>query len=183
MALRIKAYKPGEDLRRELSRPWGLLLTNDEISSGRLEETINQLRPSMILTVGDVTTLVFLERGLKPRVALVDLKTLRGPCQLGLEGRMPIVCEMVNPPGHIVHNAEDVISRAIERGGLVVVKGEEDLLVIPSILALPEGAVVAYGQPNVGIVLIRVDKDKKEKAKELLSLMSEVEIDASAIPS
>jgi len=181
--LKLKAYKIDERLRRELSRPWGLVLTNDDIAHGRLEETVERMRPRLILTVGDVTTHTFLERGVEPKIALVDMRTLRGPYRIDLTKRMRIICELINPPGHIVAIAERTISEAIEKGGLVLVKGEEDLLVIPSILALPEGALVAYGQPNVGVVLIRVDKDKKEKAKELLRSMSEVEINDSAISS
>ncbi|MCS7140172.1 MAG: DUF359 domain-containing protein [Candidatus Nezhaarchaeota archaeon] len=181
--MKLKAFKISEELRRELSKPWGLVLTNDEIASGKLEEIIESMRPTQILTVGDVTTWVFLERGLKPRVALIDMRTLRGPYEMDLTKRMRVACEMINPPGHIVSIAEEIISEAVKRGGLVVVKGEEDLLVIPSILTLPEGAVIAYGQPNIGVVLIRVDEEKKRKAKEILGLMSEVEIDVSTVPS
>ena len=181
--MKLKAYKIDDRLRRELSKPWGLVLTNDDIASGKLEETIEKMKPRLILTVGDVTTWVFLERGIELRAALVDMKTLRGPYHVDLTKKMRVAYELINPPGHIVTIAERTISKAIEEGGLVIVRGEEDLLVIPSILALPEEAIVAYGQPNVGVVLIRVDKDKKEKAKELLRSMSEVEIDVSAISS
>ncbi|TDA35001.1 hypothetical protein DSO05_05955 [Candidatus Nezhaarchaeota archaeon WYZ-LMO7] len=74
------------------------------------------------------------------------------------------------------------VKEAIDEGGFILVKGEEDLLVIPSIIASPEGAVIAYGQPGVGVVLIKVDKDKREKARELLRSMREVELDVDAVP-
>ncbi|MEM4576671.1 MAG: DUF359 domain-containing protein [Candidatus Nezhaarchaeales archaeon] len=180
--MRLKAYKVDENIRRELSKPWGQVITNEEIAAGELEKNLERMEARIILTVGDVTTNTFLERGIKPKVAIVDSKTLRGPYHVDLTSKMEVVAEVINPPGHVAVKAIEVISRVIERGGLVVVKGEEDLLVIPSILALPEGAVVAYGQPNVGVVLIKVDKDKKEKVKEVLRSMREVEVDDS-IPS
>jgi len=182
-ALRLKAFKVSEELRRDLSRPWGLVITNNEVESGKLEETLEGMRADLVVTVGDVTTYTFLKRGLKPRVAIIDMRTLRGPYQVDLKKCMRVVCEVVNPPGHIVSTMVEEIGKALEEGGLVVVRGEEDLLVIPSILALPEGAIVAYGQPGVGVVLIKVDKDKKEKAKELLMSMMEVELDDATIPS
>ena len=181
--MKLKAFRLDEELRRELSRPWGLVITNDEIEAGRLEEALKNMMADTVVTVGDVTTHTFLERGLVPRLAIVDMKTLRGVYQVDLRKHMKVVSEVVNPPGHIVSTIVDEISKAFEEGGLVVVRGEEDLLVIPSILALPEGTVIAYGQPGIGVVLIKVDKDKKEKAKELLTSMKEVEFDDATIPS
>ncbi|MEM4863011.1 MAG: DUF359 domain-containing protein [Candidatus Nezhaarchaeales archaeon] len=182
-AFNVRAFKIDEDLRRELSKPWGLVITNDEVKAGKLEEVLNQMSPCMIITVGDVTTNTFLERGIRPRLAIVDMKTLRGPYQADLTKKMKVVREVINPPGHIVSTIVESVERAIDEGGIMLVRGEEDLLVIPSIIASPEGAVIAYGQPGVGVVLIRVDKDKREKARELLRSMREVEIDDAAIPS
>ncbi|MEM0241030.1 MAG: DUF359 domain-containing protein [Candidatus Nezhaarchaeales archaeon] len=180
--MKIRAFKIDEDLRRELGKPWGLVVTNNEVESGRLEEILNQMSPHMIITVGDVTTHTFLERGIRPRVAIVDMKTLRGPYQADFAEKMKMVCEVVNPPGHIVSTMVEHVKEAIDEGGFILVKGEEDLLVIPSIIASPEGAVIAYGQPGVGVVLIKVDKDKREKARELLRSMREVELDVDAVP-
>ncbi len=181
--MKLKAFRVGEELRRELSKPWGLVITKNEVESGKLEEALRNMEAKAIVTVGDVTTHTFLERGLVPKLAIVDMKTLRGTYHVDLRGRIRVVREVVNPPGHIVSTMVEEIGKAFEEGGLVVVKGEEDLLVIPSILALPEGTVVAYGQPGVGVVLIKVDRDKKEKAGELLTYMKEVELDDVAIPS
>ncbi|MDI9620105.1 MAG: DUF359 domain-containing protein [Candidatus Nezhaarchaeota archaeon] len=180
--MKVKAYRVNEKLRGELSKPWGTLLTNEEIASGGLEEALRLLRPTLVVTVGDVTTHLFLERGIDVRAALVDMRTLRGPYCSSLLNKLPLTCELVNPPGHIISSAMEHIVRAADVGGLLKVRGEEDLLVIPAVLALPEGAVVAYGQPRVGVVLIRVDKNKKEKAEEMLRLMEEVEVDVDAVP-
>lgn len=182
--MRLRAFKVSEELRKELSRPWGLVITNDEIETGKLEETLKDMKADIIVTVGDVTTHTFLKRGLMPRLAIVDMKTLRGAYHVDLRRSMKVVREVVNPPGHITSTIVEEVGKAFqEGGGLVVVRGEEDLLVIPSILALPEGTVVAYGQPGIGVVLIKIDKDKKGKAKELLTTMKEVELDDATIPS
>lgn len=53
---------------------------------------------------------------------------------------------------------------------LIYVDGEEDLAVIPAVLAAPDGAVVLYGQPCEGVVALLVDAERKKKAEWLLSL-------------
>jgi hypothetical protein len=50
----------------------------------------------------------------------------------------------------------------------IVVDGEEDLAVIPLVLAAPDGAIVLYGQPHKGVVLRTVDARAKAAARELM---------------
>ena len=51
----------------------------------------------------------------------------------------------------------------------VLVDGEEDLAVIPLVMAAPIGALVLYGQPHQGVVLRTVNLEAKETARNLLS--------------
>ena len=50
-----------------------------------------------------------------------------------------------------------------------MVDGEEDLAVIPLVIAAPDGAIVLYGQPHQGVVLRTVDCAAKETACNFLS--------------
>jgi hypothetical protein len=64
---------------------------------------------------------------------------------------------------------------------VILVEGEEDLAVIPLILAAPEGAMVLYGQPGEGVVVCEVTDAAKEKAETLLSCF--VEHDEATLPA
>ena len=56
---------------------------------------------------------------------------------------------------------------------IIMIDGEEDLLVIPTVIESPEKSFVVYGQPNEGIVLIKVTKNAKSKFKKLIQRMKE----------
>ena len=49
----------------------------------------------------------------------------------------------------------------------IFVRGEEDLATLPVILLAPLGAVVLYGQPDEGVVLVKVTKEKKRELRAL----------------
>ena len=52
---------------------------------------------------------------------------------------------------------------------LILVDGEEDLAVIPLILAAPFGVFILYGQPGEGVVVCEVTPAAKEKAGAMLA--------------
>ena len=51
----------------------------------------------------------------------------------------------------------------------VLVDGEEDLAVIPLVIAAPDGAIVLYGQPRQGVVFRIVNSEAKYTARQFLS--------------
>ncbi|MCJ7713870.1 GTP-dependent dephospho-CoA kinase family protein, partial [Candidatus Bathyarchaeota archaeon] len=53
----------------------------------------------------------------------------------------------------------------------IVIDGEEDLLTLIVILHAPKNAFVIYGQPNEGIVLIKVTEKRKEEVRSILKDM------------
>jgi hypothetical protein len=83
-----------------------------------------------------------------------------------------------NPPGTITKDLWETIDRAIsssknsKKNFLIVVEGEEDLAVLPSIILAPKNTVLMYGQPNQGLVVVEVEKLKK-KAEELINKFEE----------
>ena len=57
----------------------------------------------------------------------------------------------------------------------IIVTGEEDLLALMAVLYAPENALVVYGQPYSGIVVVKVTPEKKAKAENFLKAMKPFE--------
>ena len=53
----------------------------------------------------------------------------------------------------------------------ITVNGEEDLLVIPVCIYAPENSVVMYGQPNEGLVIVKINPEIRNKTQKLLDSM------------
>ena len=49
------------------------------------------------------------------------------------------------------------------------VDGEEDLLGFPATLLAPSGWFMLYGQPGVGMMLVKIDDRVKREAEDLLN--------------
>jgi uncharacterized protein (UPF0218 family) len=78
-----------------------------------------------------------------------------------------------NPQGTITQEAIYAVKEALEgdEHTHIVVRGEEDLLTLIAVLYAPENAFVVYGQPNFGIVVVKVTSQKKAQAQEFLNAM------------
>jgi uncharacterized protein (UPF0218 family) len=134
-----------------------------------LEAVVPLIANRQVYAVGDVVTHNLQKRGITPAIAVIDGQTMRAPCS-----RMPALtgtCVRVkNPPGTIT----DELVRALEDAVIhppvtIVVDGEEDLAVIPLVLAAPDqGAIILYGQPHEGVVVRTVDARAKSDAHKLL---------------
>ena len=151
-----------EEHRKLFQEPFGELHRN-------LDEIIQKISGGTIYTVGDVVTHNLQKRGITPAIAVVDGYTMRSPCR-----RMPVVhgesIRVKNPAGTLTDDLIRALDHAIGHPpATVIVDGEEDLAVIPLVIAAPEGAIVLYGQPHRGVVLRVVDHDAKKTARDLLS--------------
>jgi uncharacterized protein (UPF0218 family) len=74
-----------------------------------------------------------------------------------------------NPAGTITGDLIRALEHAIRHPPVtVIVDGEEDLAVIPLVIAAPNGSVVLYGQPNQGVVLRIVNPQARETARHFL---------------
>ncbi|MGQ0534796.1 MAG: GTP-dependent dephospho-CoA kinase family protein [Methanobacteriota archaeon] len=162
-----------EALRPELAKPWGPVLSAREAAA-------EAARHDFVIAVGDLTTQRFLAAGVDPRVAVVDYKTQRTESMEGLKTLLKKSSERQvlsarNPPARITGELWNAIARAVASPArtLIEVEGEEDLAVLPAILLAPLGAIVAYGQPNQGIVLVTVDEARRSKVKSILKRMEE----------
>lgn len=158
-----------EAMREELARPLGKVVKGAEVVAA-----VKGAKP--LVTVGDYTTADLVERGVVPQIAVVDFKTKRleePRWHMKLKGVGDWVIVLENPPGMIRRDAWSVISEAFKSRERVrlEVRGEEDLLALVCIALAPEGAVVAYGQPDEGAVIVRVDRGAKARVHDILRRM------------
>jgi uncharacterized protein (UPF0218 family) len=162
-------------LRKKLKKPQGLLIDGPfEENMKRLREFIEEEKPSLIISVGDVISRNMIRYGLSPKVLIVDNKVMR-------KNIPPITVDVdqtlyaKNPPGTITNEAWAAIENAIEQNGKtrVMIEGEEDLLTLAVVLSAPEEALVIYGQPHRGIVVVKVTEETKERMRHIVDAMEE----------
>lgn len=167
------AYSLPMHLRMRLKRPLG------ELIRGSYEETMEKLKliverekPPCIISVGDVVSKNLVERHFRPKLLIVDNRVMRSniePAKLDAKEERHVK----NPPGTITLEALNAIQKAFEAAHTVkiVVEGEEDLLALPAIQYAPENALIVYGQPLEGIVVVRATLQKKAEIAEILEEM------------
>ena len=140
----------------------------------RLKELIEKEKPSMVISVGDIVSRNMIEYGVSLNVLIVDNKVMRKPIQpITVDADQTLYAN--NPPGAITDEAWTVMRSAIEQKGQtrVIVDGEEDLLSLVAVLSAPENALVVYGQPHVGIVVVKVTEETREKMHRIVDAMEE----------
>jgi uncharacterized protein (UPF0218 family) len=140
--------------RSSLQRPFGQVYPD-------IRALLPKIRGRTVYAVGDVVTHNLVKEGIIPQVAIIDGHTMRAPCT-----RVPELpsrrIEARNPAGTISDDLVRAIRDAVSHTpALIFVEGEEDLAVLPLVLAAPVGVVVLYGQPGEGVVLREVDREAK----------------------
>lgn len=157
--------------RGALREPLGRLVPDAEVT----RESVMGGAPAgaALVTVGDATAERAAALGLEPLLQVVDGRTRRGGCAVPRPPPGAAVVECENPAGGISAGCEAAVREALGAGSPVqlLVRGEEDLLALPACLHAPDGAVVAYGQPGEGLVVVRVDAGARARAGRLLGLM------------
>ena len=165
-------YVLPEKLRTTLRRPLGDLVVGVDIDIGELlQEIIEKARPTKLILVGDTVSRRATQAGISADVMIIDnLEKRRMAVAYEHERKRVIVAK--NQAGTIEQGASEAVERAI-RGeyDLVEIDGEEDLLAVIAVITAPIGSLVVYGQPNEGIVLVRVSDASKSGAKKILEQM------------
>jgi len=167
------------ELRPLMKKPFGKLYVGN--GSDTIEKFVGELASSTkLISVGDVTTFHLLEAGIFPEICIVDNRTKRKPVARHVSTRnMDNVYEKIsveNPAGIITDELIKTLCEAFtsEKPIRIFVKGEEDLATLPVILLAPLGAVVLYGQPDEGVVFVKVTEEKKREIRTLFEkLISE----------
>lgn len=150
-----------DQIRNNFKKPFGTLLHHPP-----------KRKTSKTITVGDITSQNFLKHGIIPNLAIIDLKTKRlqqfqNLSELGFHHQP--TKKVINPAGAI--SWELIKSIQNPKQSLILVEGEEDLAVIPAVLLSPLGTLVYYGQPDEGLVEIKVTPEVKQQILEKLGLI------------
>jgi len=168
--LRAKHFVLPVNLRETLRAPLGELVKDTTIEE-TTQLVISQVpqESSVIVSVGDVISTQLDKAGVLPQICFIDFKTKRKAVSRYVP-KLDHTLSIRNPPGEITREAWASTQIALDSRGRTVVKvrGEEDLLVIPSILLSPVGTVILYGQPDEGVVIVRVSKEIQGKIFNLL---------------
>jgi uncharacterized protein (UPF0218 family) len=161
------------ELRTSLKQPLGILV------QGSFVETIKELRkltaeekPLKIIAVGDIVSKNLVKNGFSPALLIVDNKSKRKkirPVELAADQ----VVHVTNPNGTITEEAEAAIVEALnsDKQVKIVVNGEEDLLTLVAIANASNNSYVIYGQPDEGIVVVKVTPSKRAEVARILESM------------
>ena len=160
-------------LRTTLKQPLGILVRGSFFETmKRLKDMVTQERPPGIIAVGDTVSKNLVKSGFSPKLLIIDNKSKRKstkPAKLPAE---KIIC-VANPQGTITEEAEAAIEDALKGDQQVniVVDGEEDLLTLVAIAHASENSYVIYGQPDEGIVVVKVTATKKAEVARIFDSM------------
>jgi uncharacterized protein (UPF0218 family) len=156
-----------DDLRGAFKEPLGPVETDPE----RVLADVT----GPLVAVGDIVTYHFERVGHSPDVAVVDGRTKREAVDREVSEtiRDDLTVEVANPPATLTADLFVALRDAVadDRPTTIVVDGEEDLATLPAVVVAPDSASVVYGQPDEGMVHVRVDDDTRAEFADLLARM------------
>ncbi|MEX0763779.1 MAG: GTP-dependent dephospho-CoA kinase family protein [Nitrosopumilaceae archaeon] len=160
-----------ENLRADLKRPLGVLLKDVDATKENIQKNIPA--NSVIISVGDATTEKLIKYGIIPSLQIVDGLEKRVKKELP-SANVKTSLSCFNPAAEITTQSIDTIKKAFQspKPVRITVTGEEDLLVLPVCVFAPENSVVFYGQPNEGLVIVKINPQIRNKAQSIMDSMS-----------
>ena len=169
-----RGRKLPDSMRKEFKEPIGRLVLNKDVTHEHLQSIIGD---RMIIACGDATALRLEELGIGYSLAIIDGKTKRGT-NLDVDCLPGAVTSIKNPPAMITNRMFNLIRENLDfldyyrYDKLIIdVIGEEDLAVIPCIICGKIGTVICYGQPNEGMVIVKVSRKLKKLANDIYNRM------------
>lgn len=165
-------------IREELRDPIGEVFAGSEADLQiAAQHTVNMLKTmqaTMVITVGDIVTYSLQKEGFEPHISFIDNRSRRKDLE-------NITHSAIHSHGSYKNEAGTIQSSIVQKYAEIVpdvaktkdhhqiiVDGEEDLLGLAAIMLAPLESVVLYGQFGQGIVLVRIDEERKEYAYDLL---------------
>ena len=160
-----------DSLRARMKIPLGPLIPESQANKSTIQKHLT--KNSYLITVGDRTSEKMVSFGLIPSLQIIDnqeKRVKREPTKND-KAYTELVCD--NPAAEITPQSIDVIKKAFvsKTPVRIIVSGEEDLLVIPVCVYAPENSIVMYGQPNEGLVIVKITPEIRNKTQRLLDLM------------
>lgn len=150
--------------------PLGVLLPENQADKLHIQKYIPE--GSYVISIGDRTTEKMINFDLIPSLQIIDgleKREKREPPKI--ENATELTVD--NPAAEITSESISMIKKAftLQTPVRLLVNGEEDLLVLPVCIYAPENAVVLYGQPNEGLVIVQITPEIRKKVQTLLDLM------------
>lgn len=120
--------------------------------------------------VGDSTLEKFLNKNWKYNLGIFDGKRQRIKYHSEILNKLKIDENIVNKPGTISEEMSNALQKWVENRNYqhIFVRGEEDLAAVALALILPLGSNIYYGQPNSGMIEMRVTEGLKHNIFEVL---------------
>jgi len=169
------AYRVTPELRVKFKEPFGSLIRGSFAETmSEMENRVEREKPPKIVSVGDTVSRNLHEHQINHQLSITDNKCKRKIINPKVFAGKKV--QVKNPQGTITEEAIKAIKDALESDEHVhiIVDGEEDLLTLIAVLYAPEKSLVVYGQPNVGIVVVKVTSEKKAETAEVLKAMETV---------
>lgn len=130
---------------------------------------VSRLNPTRIITVGDVVSAEARAAGIKVNLGVIDGRTMRRDYDKKQSLGPTSTFHVKNPAGTITEAAWRAVTDGMKKSNATIfVDGEEDLLTLPAVMEAPEGAIVVYGQPSEGIVVVTVTSEKKAELNRIV---------------
>ena len=141
----------------------------------KLKQLIKEKQPFKIISVGDVVSKNMNEHHIPIHIIIVDNKVMREtikPIKVKAEKTLHIK----NPAGTLTPETWTTIQEALKQNQptRILVDGEEDLLTLVAVQEAPENTLVVYGQPNQGVVAVKVTMKMKQKVQSIINAMQPV---------
>jgi len=156
-----------QKVKDELKEPLGKVYDD-------YKEVVRLSRTKKIVSVGDVCTLGLLQIGIMPHLAIFDYKSMRKKLDIRhmevLKRYFPKAARLKNPAGTISDFLIKNSKRLLKQGGGILIDGEEDLTALAFIENAGPKFILIYGQPNEGLVIVKMDDKTKKKVSGLLSI-------------
>ena len=161
------------ELDSKFKEPFGTLIQGSFFETmSQFKEIVARENPAMIISVGDTVSRNLHQHRVIPHLSIVDYQSMRRKIP---KQRFPDknIIEVKNPKGTITEEAIGAIKEGVQSSKQIqiVVDGEEDLLTLVAVLYAPENALVVYGQPHKGIVVVKATQEKKVAAQRFLKEM------------
>ncbi|MCW4010800.1 MAG: GTP-dependent dephospho-CoA kinase family protein [Candidatus Bathyarchaeota archaeon] len=157
----------------KFKEPFGTLIRGvPSETMKQLKELMEKENPPKVISVGDTVTRNLHRSQISPQVSITDNYNMRRKVK-PQSYPAKILVQVKNPQGTITQEAVNAVKEAIQNKNQVhiAVEGEEDLLTLIAVFYAPENALVVYGQPKEGIVVVKVTPEKKAESKRIWESM------------
>src|SRR3989344_8218718 len=159
-----------DEIRKKLKEPLGKL--SKKIQTEELKNF-----EGILISVGDESSRILNSLSIPVQISVIDFKIAREKRfnniqELGFLGNEKII-KVKNPAGSISKGLFEAIVNIFKNNlkgrKIILIDGEDDLSVLPMVLASPLGSSIFYGQPAEGIVEVEVSEKNKTKIHKIVA--------------